>query len=415
MGRFGLEVADVFRRYGEAFREHHGASLSTAQRRVMSAIERCRTAALGGHIEQCDHCDHQRICYNSCRDRHCPKCQSLARAEWLENRQSELLDAVYFHVVFTIPAPIAAIAYQNKARVYAILFRAASQTLRTIAADPKHLGAEIGFFTMLHTWGQTLTLHPHLHCVVAGGGLSLDGTRWISCRPDFFLPVRVLSRLFRRLFLKYLEQAFDAGTLQFFSSLEPLRTRPAFLRHLAPARKTEWRVYAKPPFGGPEQALNGSEQVLKYMARYTHRVAISNDRLLDIEDGKVVFRWKDYRDNNRHKTMALAAKEFIRRFLMHVLPEGFQRIRYYGFLANSCRKQKLALCRQLLQMPPSEPHCEVKNDYRDRYEELTGGSLKTCPVCRQGHMLVIEVFDGTSQSRPTAPQCTDHPPIMDTS
>src|SRR6202047_4319778 len=231
MARFGLEVADVFRRYGEAFREHHGASLSTAQRRVMSAIERCRTAALGGHIEQCDHCDHQRICYNSCRDRHCPKCQSLARAEWLENRQSELLDAVYFHVVFTIPAPIAAIAYQNKAQVYAILFRAASETLRTIAADPKHLGAEIGFFSVLHTWGQTLTLHPHIHCVVAGGGLSLDGTRWISCRPNFFLPVPVLSRLFRRLFLKYLEHAFDAGKLQFFSALKTLRTRCAFMRH----------------------------------------------------------------------------------------------------------------------------------------------------------------------------------------
>jgi Putative transposase/Transposase zinc-binding domain len=389
MARAGPEVADIFRRYGAAYRESHGASLCTAQRRVMSAIELCRTAALGGHVERCDSCDHQRICYNSCRDRHCPKCQSLARAQWLEDRRSDLLDTQYFHVVFTVPQPIAAIALQNKETVYNILFRATAETLRTIAADPKHLGAQIGFFAVLHSWGSALTHHPHLHCVVPGGGISPDGKQWISCRPDFFLPVPVLARLFRRLFLDYLRQAFDAGDLQFFSSLEPLRERNAFLRHIAPIRKKDWVVYAKPPFAGPEE-------VLKYVARYTHRVAISNNRLIDIDDGKVQFRWKDYRDGNRHKTMTLAAEEFIRRFLLHVLPDGFQRIRYFGFLANRYRAEKLALCRQLMQMAPPAATPEVNKDYRDRYEALTGISLKKCPLCRCGTMLVIETFECTS-------------------
>jgi hypothetical protein len=268
MDRPKLEVADVFRRYGAAYRLQHGASLSVAQRRVMTAIESCRTAVLGGHLERCDQCGHERNAYNSCSDRHCPKCQSLARAEWLEKRRSELLDTQYFHVVFTLPEQIAPIAYQNKKVVYGILFRATAETLQTIAADPKHLGAQIGFFAVLHSWGQNLVHHPHLHCVVPGGGLSADGTQWISCRPGFFLPVRVLSRLFRRLFLEYLLQAFDAGKLQFFSSLDPLRERCAFLRHLAPTRQTEWVVYAKRPFAGPEQ-------VLDYVGRYTPRVAIS--------------------------------------------------------------------------------------------------------------------------------------------
>ncbi len=386
MARSGPEVADIFRRYGAAYRESHGASLCTAQRRVMSAIELCRTAALGGHIERCDRCDYRRVCYNSCRDRHCPKCQSLARAQWLEDRRSELLDTQYFHVVFTLPQPIAAIALQNKEIVYNILFRTAGETLRTIAADPKHLGAQIGFFAVLHTWGQALFHHPHLHCVVPGGGISMDGTRWISCRRTFFLPVLVLARLFRRLFLDYLRKAFDAGDLQFFSSLESLRMRDAFLRHIAPTQKKDWVVYAKRPFAGPEQ-------VLKYVARYTHRIAISNNRLLDIDDGKVQFRWKDYRDDNRHKTMTLSADEFIRRFLLHVLPDGFQRIRYFGFLANRYRTEKLALCRQLMQMPPPTPTREIGKDYRDRYEALTGISLKTCPLCRRGTMVVIETFE----------------------
>jgi hypothetical protein len=390
-----LEVADVFRRYGEAYRQQHGASLSTAQRRVMTAIELCRTAALGGHLEQCDQCGHERNAYNSCANRHCPKCQSLARAEWLEKRQSELLDTQYFHVVFTVPEQIAAIAYQNKKQVYDILFRATAETLRIIAADPKHLGAEIGFFAVLHTWGQNLLHHPHLHCVVAGGGLSPDGTRWISCRAGFFLPVRVLSRLFRRLFLEHLVKAFDAGKLEFFSSLELLRERRTFLRHLAATREAEWVVYSKRPFAGPEQ-------VLDYVGRYTHRVAISNNRLLGIEKGKVTFRYKDYRHHDQQKTMTLEAEEFIRRFLLHVLPDGFQRIRYYGFLGNRYREQKLERCRRLLGMPSCEASAqEPTKDYRDRYEELTGSSLRECPVCHKGRMLVVATLT-PSPNRQTA-------------
>ncbi len=386
MDRPKIEVADVFRRYGAAYRLQHGASLSVAQRRVMTAIESCRTAVLGGHLERCDQCGHERNAYNSCSDRHCPKCQSLARAEWLENRRSELLDTQYFHVVFTLPEQIAPIAYQNKKVVYGVLFRATAETLRTIAADPKHLGAEIGFFAVLHSWGQNLLHHPHLHCVVPGGGLSADGTQWISCRPGFFLPVRVLSRLFRRLFLEYLLQAFDTGKLDFFSSLEPLRDRSAFLRRLAPARETEWVVYAKRPFAGPEQ-------VLDYVGRYTHRVAISNNRLLDIDQGKVTFRYKDYRHDSQQKTMTLDADEFIRRFLLHVLPTGFQRIRYYGFLCNRYRNEKLARCRQLLGMADCAPPApEASRDYRDRCEELTGSSLRECPVCHQGRMVRIAVL-----------------------
>src|SRR6516162_10890067 len=277
MDRPRLEVADVFRRYGAGYRQEHGASLSMAQRRVMTAIEVCRTAVLGGHLGNA---------YNSCGDRHCPKCQSLARAQWLEHRQSELLDTQYFHVVFTLPEQIATIAYQNKRELYGILFKATAQTLLTIATDPKHLGAEIGFFAVLHTWGQNLLHHPHLHCVVTGGGLSADGSQWISCRAEFFLPVGVLSRLFRRLFLEYLVKAFDAGKLELFSSLESLRDRSSFLDYLAPLREVEWVVYAKRPFAGPEQ-------VLDYVGRYTHRVAISNNRLLDIAEDRVTFRYKD--------------------------------------------------------------------------------------------------------------------------
>lgn len=393
MDRPKLEVADVLRRYGEAYRQQHGASLSAAQRRVMSAVEACRTAVLGGHVEQCDQCGQQRICYNSCRNRHCPKCQSLARAEWIEDRQSELLDTPYFHVVFTLPEPIAAVALQNQRVVYGILFRAASETLRTIAADPQHLGAEIGFFAVLHTWGQNLHHHPHLHCVVSGGGLSPDGSRWISCRPGFFLPVRVLGRLFRRLFLEYLQKAFETGKLRFFSSLASLCERRAFLRRLAPARKTAWVVYAKRPFAGPQQ-------VLDYVGRYTHRVAICNDRLLQMEDGHVLFRWKDYRHGNQQKTMTLSAEEFLRRFLLHVLPDRFQRIRYYGLLGNRYRQQKLARCRQLLGMSALEGSvAEPGPDYRDRYQQLTGCSLWQCPACHQGRMLVVEILAG-SHRRP---------------
>jgi len=297
--------------------------------------------------------------------------------------------------VFTLPQQIATIAYQNKRELYGILFRATAQTLRTIAADPKHLGAEIGFFAVLHTWGQNLLHHPHLHCVVTGGGLSADGSQWISCRAGFFLPVGVLSRLFRRLFLEYLLKAFDAGKLEFFSSLGSLRERSSFLDYLAPLREVEWVVYAKRPFAGPEQ-------VLDYVGRYTHRVAISNNRLLEIAEGKVTFRYKDYRHDAQQKTMTLEAEEFIRRFLLHVLPEGFQRIRYYGFLANRYREQKLAHCRELLDMPaPEPPALDGAKDYRELYEELIGPSLRKCPVCHQGRMLVIEILP-RNHSRQTA-------------
>jgi hypothetical protein len=386
MDRPRFEVADVFRCYGADYRQKHGASMSVAQRRVMTAIELCRTAVLGGHLEQCDHCGHQRNAYNSCANRHCPKCQSLARAKWLEDRHSELLHTQYFHVVFTVPKEISAIAYHNKRQVYGILFRAAAETLRTIAADPKHLGAQIGFFAVLHTWGSNLLHHPHLHCVVSGGGLSADGSQWICCRNGFFLSVRVLSRLFRRLFLEQLCNAFDAGNLEFFSSLESLRNPSAFRNYLTPLREVEWVIYAKRPFAGPEQ-------VLDYVGRYTHRVAISNNRLLDIAEGKVSFCYKDYRHEAQQKTMTLQAEEFIRRFLLHVLPEGFQRIRYYGFLANPYRQQKLARCRDLLGTSQPEPAAsKVNKDYRDRYEELTGSTLWQCPVCHQGRMLMIEIL-----------------------
>lgn len=389
MDRRKPDVADVFRRYGADYRQKFRASLSTAQRRVMAAIEACRTAALGGHLEQCDRCGHQRIWFNSCSNRHCPQCQSLARAEWIEERQAEILETGYFHVVFTVPEEIAAIALQNKRTVYGILFRATAETLQTIAADPRHLGAKIGFFAVLHTWGQNLLHHPHLHCVVPGGGLSTDGTRWVSCRPNFFLPVRVLSRLFRRLFLKYLEKAFDSGKLQFCGSLEPMSDARTFRSSIAPLKQTEWVVYAKPPFAGPQQ-------VLDYVGRYTHRVAISNNRLLGMDQDRVTFRWNDYRHNHRQKTMTLPAEEFIRRFLIHVLPDGFQRIRYYGFLSNRRRGEKLTLCRQLLGMPAPDPEttaaAQPAPDYAALYEKLTGSPLRQCPACRQGRMTGIEVL-----------------------
>ncbi len=381
----GLEVADIFRQVGPSYREDHDTALSRGQRRVMSAIEQCRTTALGGHVEQCDSCGHQRIAFNSCRNRHCPKCQSLVRAQWLEDRQTELLPVEYFHVVFTVPQEIAAIAYQNKTVAYDILFRATAETLRTIAGDAKHLGAEIGFIAILHTWGQNLLHHPHLHCVVPGGGIAPNGERWISCRPGFFLPVRVLSRLFRRLFIAQFQLAFDHGELQFFNSLEALRNRVAFAKYLAPASRAEWVVYVKPPFGGPKQ-------VLEYLGRYTHRVAISNNRLREFSDGAVTFAWKDYRHESRNKTMRLDAHEFIRRFLLHVLPSGFQRIRHYGLLANRYREVRLNQCRDLLAAPAPVVESLDVEDYRDRYLRLTGVSLRDCPHCGRGQMVRIETF-----------------------
>ena len=344
----GLEVADVLRRHGDAYRRARGDHLGRVERRVMSAIELCRTSALGGHTEACTDCGLVRCAYNSCRNRHCPKCQGAARDEWLAARQAELLPVEYFHVVFTLPPAAAEIAFQNKQAVYALLFRSAAQTLQTIAADPKHLGAEIGLVAVLHTWGQALLHHPHLHCVVPGGGLSADGSRWIACRPGFFLPVHVLSRLFRRLFLEGLEAAFRAGELGFFGELAALADPAVFTRRLAELRKVDWITYAKPPFGGPAQ-------VLAYLGRYTHRVAISNARLVSLTDHEVAFRWKDYRHNGRPRIMTLAADEFVRRFLLHTLPDGFHRIRHYGFLANGHRTPKLALCRRLLAEPLTGP------------------------------------------------------------
>jgi hypothetical protein len=392
-----LEVADVFRHFGPAFRDQHGASLSGARRRAMLAIETCRTAALGGHVERCDDCGHQRVAYNSCRHNACPKCQGLARAQWLEDRQAELLDVPYFHVVFTVPDVIATIAFQNQAVVYDILFQAASETLHKIAADPQHLGAEIGFLGVLHTWGQNLLHHPHIHFLVPGGGIAPDGERWIACRPGFFLPVTVLSQMFRGLFLHYLQKAFTAGKLNFFSAYRHLHEPAAFRRYLAPVWNTGWVVYAKRPFAGPAQ-------VLDYVGRYTHRVAISNNRLVSMDNGKVSFRWKDYRDGDRQKTMTLDGGEFIRRFLIHVLPDGFHRIRYYGFLGNCHRARKLARCRELLGMTPAAP-VDPPADYRDRLEALTGRSLHECPHCRTGTMVVIGCI-----ARPTVCQ-----PAPDTS
>jgi Putative transposase/Transposase zinc-binding domain len=367
-----LEVADIFRRHGAAYRAEHTATLSNGQRRVMGAIEACRTPALGGHVERCVDCGEVRIAYNSCRNRHCPKCQGLARAQWLIDRQAELLPVPYFHVVFTMPAPIAIIALQNKAVLYDILFKAAAETVRTIAADPKHLGAETGMIAVLHSWGQSLVHHPHVHCIVPGGGLAPDGG-WVACRPGFFLSVRVLSRLYRRLFLDRLQAAFDAGAMRFFGDLAALAAPAAFTAHLRPLRRIEWIVYAKRPFGGPQQ-------VLDYLGRYTHRVAIANSRLVGLEDGQVRFRWKDYRQPDKSKVMTLDADEFIRRFLMHVLPDGFRRIRHFGFLANTHRTARLATIRTLLDVPAPVIDA-LPRDYRTRHALLTGRPLDICPCC----------------------------------
>jgi hypothetical protein len=385
MSRPTFEVADIFRQYGASYREAH--RLSYEQLRVMRAIEVCRTAALGGHVEQCDRCNATRNAYNSCRNRHCPKCQNSERAKWLEARKAELLPVEYFHVVFTLPKQIAEIAFYNKETVYGILFRATSETLLTIARDPKHLGAEIGFFAILHTWGQNLLHHPHLHCVVPGGGLSPDHERWISCLPGFFLPVEVLSHLFRRLFLEQLEDAFYKNELRFPGAIEPLRDVFVFDALLHSHEDRDWVVYARPPFGGPERAL-------EYLGRYTHRVAISNHRLLSLQDGQITFQWKDYRSEHREKskTMTLEADEFQRRFLIHTLPAGFQRIRHYGFLANCHRADKLEHCRCLLSagtagLLPSLAECAQMKEALTEPEPA-----HRCPHCGSGSMVRIAVL-----------------------
>jgi hypothetical protein len=393
--RPSLEVADIFREHGAAWRRANAGHVNLGQLKVMSAIESCRTAALGGHVARCEKCSHTLIAYNSCRNRHCPKCQGAAAKDWLAMREAELLPVPYYHVVFTLPAPIGDIAYQNKAAIYAILFKAAAETLITIAADPKHLGARIALTAVLHTWGSALTHHPHVHVVVPGGGISPDGQRWVSCRPGFFLPVRVLSRLFRRLFLDKLTAAYQAGRLRFFGDHAELVERNAFAAFLAPLRKAEWVVYAKRPFGGPET-------VLAYLSRYTHRVAISNSRLIALSDAGVTFKWKDYRanDRERQKVMTLATGEFIRRFLIHVLPAGFHRIRHYGLFANSRRAQNIARARELLAV--SKPTSETINEASanpDEPQTLT----YPCPCCG-GPMIVIETFErGATPRYPPAP------------
>jgi hypothetical protein len=406
MSKPAVELAEVVRRFGAAFLQAYGASLSLVQKTVLRALVLCRTSALGGHLEQCDNpdCCYQRPAYNSCRTRHCPKCQSLAKARWIAARQQQLLPVVYFHVVFTLPEAIAQLALQNKAVIYNLLFQTTAETLRSIAADPKHLGAQIGFFAILHTWGQQLLHHPHLHCVVPGGGLSVDGQRWISCRcskknaKPFFLSVKVLSTRFRHLFRDALLHAFQQGQLSFFGDLAPLSDPKAFYRWLPAACSQRWVVYAKRPFGGPAQ-------VIEYLGRYTHRVAISNHRLLKIDDGRVSFRWKDYRHGAAEKTLTLDAVEFLRRFFLHVLPSGFVRIRYFGFLANCHVEDKIACCRQLLKVDPTSRLLPTPPaDWQSLFHQLTGTFVDLCPLCQKGRLVRVQLL----HSR--VPQLSRSPP-----
>jgi hypothetical protein len=379
VSRPSLEVADIFRASGPAYRQ--AEHLSFGQLRVMSAIEACRTAALGGHVSRCEDCAHLDVAYNSCRNRHCPKCQAAAAYDWLEARRAELLPVPYYHVVFTLPAAIAGIAYTNKAVIYDALFKAASETLLTIAADPKHLGAKIGATMVLHTWGSALTHHPHVHCIVPGGGLSPDGARWIACRKGFFLPVRVLSRLFRRLMLERLVAAHAASKLLFFGDQAGLADVAAFQAFLKPHRRADWVVYAKRPFSGPDQ-------VLSYLARYTHRVAIGNSRLISFDSARVTFKVKDYRKDGdaRYGSMILDAHEFIRRFLLHVLPDGFHRIRHYGLFANGSRVENIAKARALLVDAPSPVEPKAKP------VEPEEAKAAPCPCCG-GRMILVEIFE----------------------
>ena len=393
MSRPALEVADIFRGHGQAWRKANAGHVSLGQLKVMSAIESCRTAALGGHVARCEKCAHTQISYNSCRNRHCPKCQGAAAKEWLAERETELLPVPYFHGVYTLPAAIRDIAYQNKAVIYDLLFRASAETTLKIAATPRHLGARIGFMSVLHTWGSTLTHHPHVHMVVPGGGLSPDGSKWIACRPRYFLTVEVLSALFRRLFLEMLVAAHDAGHLQFFGDQVRLADKAAFDAYLTPLRQVDWVVYAKEPFAGPEQ-------VLRYLSRYTHRIAISNRRLVSAGENGVTFKYKDYRIEGpgRYKTMTLATDEFIRRFLIHVLPKGFHRIRHYGLLANGNRAGNIARARELLAVP------KPRNDAASADASEPPTHEHPCPCCG-GRMIIIETFErgSTPRYRPTPP------------
>jgi hypothetical protein len=400
MPRRSLEVADIFRAHGPAWRQANTGHVSLGQLKVMSAIETCRTAALGGHVSACQDCGQIHIAYNSCRNRHCPKCQGQVARDWLAAREAELLPVAYYHVVFTLPAPIADIAYQNKAVIYNLLFKASAETVLTIAADAKHLGARLGVTSVLHTWGSAMTHHPHVHMIVPGGGMSPDGQTWVSCKPNFFLPVRVLSRLFRRLLLDKLVKAHQAGQLKFFARHAGLANAKAFAAYLKPLRKAEWVVYAKRPFAGPEA-------VLAYLSRYTHRVAIANSRLISADQNGVTFRYKDYRikGRERYKTITLSAHEFIRRFLIHVLPTGFHRIRHYGLFANGGRADNLARARELLNVPPPQDQSESATEKVDQPPGLTQ-LAQPCPCCG-GTLIIIETFE--RGARPRAP-----PPNQDT-
>jgi len=390
MSRSTLEVADIFRDHGPAWRRNNAGHISLSQLKVMSAVEQCRSARLGGHVLRCDNCAKVQIAYNSCRNRHCPKCQGAIARRWLEARQADLLPVEYYHVVFTLPAPISEIAYYNKTVVYTLLFRTAAATLQTIAADPRHLGARLGATLVLHTWGSAMTHHPHVHGIVPGGGLSPDGQRWVACRPGFFLPVRVLSRLFRRLFLEALQAAYQAGRLQFFGEHQALVEENAFIAWLKPLRQGEWVVYAKRPFAGPKA-------VLAYLSRYTHRVAIANSRLISLDEHGVTFRWKDYRakGRTRYKTMTLTADEFIRRFLLHVLPSGFHRIRHYGLIANTGRKNNLSRARELLvETATAKKHALVPNreeSHDSGNSPITDKITFVCPDCG-APMIIIDTF-----------------------
>jgi Zn finger protein HypA/HybF involved in hydrogenase expression len=394
--RPALEVADIFRDHGPAWRRANAGHVSLGQLKVMSAIENCRTAALGGHVARCEKCEHTQISYNSCRNRHCPKCQGAAAKDWLAAREADLLSVPYYHVVFTLPAVIAGIAYQNKAVIYDLLFKASAETLITIAADPRHLGARIGITSVLHSWGSAMTHHPHVHMIVPGGGISLDGERWVACRPGFFLPVRVLSRLFRRLFLERLLAAHQANRLKFFGDRAALADAQAFAAYLAPLRRTEWVVYAKRPFGGPQG-------VLAYLSRYTHRVAIANSRLIAFDRTGITFRWKDYRADGhvRQKVMTLSTGEFIRRFLIHVLPQGFHRIRHYGLFASGTRADNIARARRLLDVPAAQPEAEDTNCAEANEPKPLS---HPCPCCG-GRMIIIETFQrgASPRYRPAAP------------
>jgi hypothetical protein len=396
MARPALEVADVLRDHGPAWRQANAGHVSLDQLKVMSAIERCRTAALGGHVERCEDCAYTNIAYNSCRNRHCPKCQGAAAREWLAEREAELLPVPYFHVVFTLPARIAAIAYQNKAVVYDLLFKASSEAVLTIAADPEHLGARIGITAVLHTWGSTMTHHPHVHMIVPGGGIALDGKRWLSCQPRFLLPVPVLTKLFQGLMLAKLLVAHKAGRLTFFGQHAHLAARKAFAAYLAPLRRINWYVYSKPPFGGPKA-------VLAYLSRYTHRVAISNRRLITFDQHGVTFRYKDYCADGRarYKRMTLATDEFIRRFLIHVLPKGLHRIRHYGLLARPSCADNIARARELLAVSTPQDH----NTEADAVNPIEPPNPShPCPCCG-GRMITIEIFErgSTPRHRPTGP------------